>query len=173
MAAVTLESPQSSSRWQRWRKPVLIASLALNVLFLGTVIGAVVRGGGPAGWLRGPGNVMGYIASLPKERREGLMQRSKELRQQARPLREAAKSAARERTAALLAEPFDKQRFLDAQTKQIEAESKLRLLLRDIVAESASGMSQAERKNFLNWREHRRGGMSPDDTDESTPPAKK
>jgi uncharacterized membrane protein len=174
MSTAPLETTQSSSRWQRWRKPILIASVALNVLFIGTVIGAAVRGGGPTSWSRGPGNVVGFIASLPKERREELMTRSKELRMQAKPLREQARLAARERSAALLAEPFDKQRFLDAQTKQIDAESKLRFLLRDIVAESAVGMSLAERRKFLNWREHRRGGgPPPDDADDPAPPAKK
>jgi uncharacterized membrane protein len=163
-------------RTSRWIKVALIASLALNVLFIGTVAGAFWRGG-PGPWAgRGAGNIVGFIASLPPERRAELMQRSKALREQSRALRQAARQTTRDRVAALLAEPFDKQRFIDAQTRQIEADGKLRLMLRDIIAEAASGMSVAERRAFLNWRDRRvgpQGSAERDIPDDSPPPAKR
>jgi len=157
-------------RPSRWLKLALILSLALNVLLVASIAGAIWRGGaGPWGG-RGAGNIVSFMASLPSERRIELMQRSKALREQSRALRQAARQAARERADALVAEPFDKQRFIDAQTRQVEAEGKLRLLFRDIIAEAASSMSPAERRAFLNWRD-RRGGQLGDTADE--PPAKR
>ena len=117
---------------------------------------------------RGAGNIVGYMASLPPDRRAELMQRSKGLREQSRALRQAARQAAKDRAAALLAEPFDKQRFIDAQTRQIEAEQRLRLAVRDVIAEAASNMTAAERRAFLNWRD-RRGGPPPE-ADDAPPP---
>lgn len=161
-------APPPTKRSSRWLKLALILSLAVNVLVFGAIAGAWWRGGaGPWGG-RGAGNIVGYMASLPPDRRAELMQRSKGLREQSRALRQAARQAARDRADALLAEPFDKQRFMDAQTRQIEAEQRLRLAVRDVIAEAASNMTAAERRAFLNWRD-RRGGPPPD-TDDAPPP---
>ncbi len=157
-------------RASRWLKLALILSLALNVLLIASIAGAIWRGGAGSWGGRGAGNIVSFMASLPAERRAELMQKSKGLRDQSRALRQAARQAARERADALVAEPFDKQRFIDAQTRQVEAEGKLRLLFRDIIAEAASSMSPAERRAFLNWRD-RRGGPPGDMADE--PPAKR
>lgn len=170
MSDPTTSVPTAPKRPSRWLKLALILSLALNVLMIASVAGAIWRGAaGPWGGGRGAGNIVGFMASLPPERRTELMQRSKALREQSRALRHAARQAARERGDALVAEPFDKQRFIDAQTRQVEAEGKLRLLFRDIIAEAASSMSPAERRAFLNWRDRR--GSSGDTADE--PPAKR
>lgn len=158
-----------TTRLPRWAKFALIASIALNVLVFGAVAGAFMRGGpdGPAA--RGS-NILGYIATMPQEKRQKLFATTRDLRSQIRPLRQAAREAARERVAALVAEPFDKQRYLAAQTKQIEAESRLRLMLRDLVAEAAATMSQDERRAFARWRTPRHMPMSEDDG--LDPPAK-
>lgn len=160
-------APPPTKPTSRWLKLALILSLAVNVVVFGAIVGAWWRGGGPMGG-RGAGNVVGYIASLPPDRRAELMQRSKGLREQSRALRQAARQAARDRAAALLAEPFDKQRFIDAQTRQIEAEQRLRLAVRDVIAEAASNMTAAERRAFLNWRD--RHGGPPPDADDAPPP---
>lgn len=134
-----------------WLKWLLVASLALNVLIAGVVIGAIVRGGTSGG--RGaPQNVIGYVMSLPADRRQELMQRSANVRPELRALRQQVRAANRERLAALTAEPFDRTRYVAAQTRQIEAETKIRMLMRDIVADTAAGMSLDERRAFLRWR---------------------
>lgn len=158
-------TPPTAKRTSRWLKLALILSLAVNVLFVGSVAGAIWRGGAGPWAGRGAGNIVGFMTSLPPERRSELMQRSKALREQARALRHEARQAARDRSAALLAEPFDKQRFIDAQTRQVDADGKLRLLFRDIIADAAASMTPAERRNFLNWRD-RRGGRPGDETGE-------
>jgi uncharacterized membrane protein len=153
-------------------KAVLIVSLALNVLVFGAVAGTWLRGGPPGfGGYRGGPNIIGYVGSLPAERREVIFTRMKDLREQARALRQTTRQAQRERNAALLAEPFEKQRYVDAQTRQIESEAKLRLLMRDLVAEAAASLSIEERKAFARWRDGRRGGV--DDSDPDPPPGKR
>ena len=156
-------------RWMRW---ALIASLALNLLVVGAVAGSFLRGGGPLGGGRGAGNIIGYVMSLPAERRGELMKRSMTIRGEMRALRQQVRVANRERAAAFTAEPFDRQRYIDAQTRQIEADRQIRLLTRDVVAETAAGMTPDERRAFLRWRGPQRG-QGVDDGDADGPPQKK
>lgn len=162
---------QASVPHRTWVKWALVASLALNVLVVGVVLGAFVRGG-PGG--RGaPQNLIAYVSSLPSERRQDLMKSSATVRPQLKALRHQARAANRERMAALVAEPFDRARYVAAQTRQIEAETKIRVLMRDIVADTAAGMSLEERRAFLRWRPAMRPpGPPPDDGDAPEPPKK-
>jgi uncharacterized membrane protein len=150
-------------------KWLLVASLALNVLIIGVVMGAIARGGQTGG--RGaPQNVIGYVMSLPADRRQELMQRSAGVRPELKALRQQIRAANRERLSALAAEPFDRARYIAAQTRQIETETKVRMLMRDIVADTAAGMSLDERRAFLRWRPGFRN--VPLDGEEADPPKK-
>lgn len=156
-------------RWMRW---AFIASLALNLLVVGAIVGSFVRGGGPWGGGRGgSGNIVGYVMSLPAERRGELLKRSTAIRAEMRALRQQVRSANRDRLAAFTTEPFDRQRYIDAQTRQIEADRQIRLLTRDVVAETAASMTSDERRAFLRWRGPPRGPGAEDDAD--GPPQKK
>lgn len=163
MTVTALDPQQAKRGLPRWARFALVASLALNVLFVGTLLGALWRGGSGGMWGRSGGNIIAYVASLPADKREKLMQNSRELRQQIRPLRETARQAARDRVAALSTEPFDKARYLEAQTRQIDAETKVRMLMRDVVADAAANMTLDERKAFLRWRGPRNAPMHDDD----------
>ncbi len=137
-------------RWS-WMKWLLVGSLALNVLIVGVVVGALARGG-PGGGRGSPQNLIGYVSSMPSERRQLLLQRTSNLRPELKALRQQARLAHRERVAAITAEPFDRSRYIAAQTRQIETETKMRMLMRDIVADTAAAMSLDERRAFLRWR---------------------
>lgn len=144
-----------------WVKYLLFASLALNLLVAGAFASAAFRARQVVG---GGAGVFGFIDHLPKERRDHLQGQVREARMEIRRLREQVRSAARDRAAALLAEPFDKQQYLDAQNRFIEADMKLRRLMRDAVAAIAGQMSQAERRKFVHWRGARRMiGDGPED----------
>lgn len=151
-----------------WVKYLLIASLALNLLVVGALASAAFRGRHlMAG---GGGNLFGYVDRLPKERRDILQRSAGELRPAIRQMREQVRAATKERSTALLAEPFDKQKYINAQSRQIEVETKLRLLMRDAVAEVAGTMSLEERRAFLHWRgRHLLGG----DGSDGEPPHKR
>ena len=171
MADVSHAEPRPvDRRMPRWAKFALVGSLALNVLFIGAMIGAVLRGPHASAG-RGSNNIIAYVATLPVEERQKLMAQMKDMRQQVRPLRQAAREAARERAASLVAEPFDKQSYLAAQTRQIEAETKLRLLMRDLVADAAASMTGEQRKAFVRWRGPRQ--MPPLYDDDGSEPAGK
>jgi uncharacterized membrane protein len=155
-----------------WVKFLLIASLALNVLIAGMVGGMFLRGSGGwhAGGSGGGNNIFAFMAQLPKERRDALHTKAHELRGTVRELRETVRAASKERAVALGAEPFDRQRYINAQTRQIEADTKLRLLMRDAVAQLAADMTLEERRAFLKWRGQRRM-VGPSDASLDEPPA--
>ncbi len=160
------EKPGATGRsWIKW---LLVASLALNVLIVGVVIGAFVRGGG--GGRGASQNLIGFVSSLPAERRQDLMKRTASVRPELKALRQQSRAATRERMAAITAEPFDRARYISAQTRQIETETKIRMLMRDIVADTAAGMSLDERRAFLRWRPAFRAPGS--DDSEMEPPKK-
>jgi uncharacterized membrane protein len=161
MDAPIATSASSSRPWLKW---LLVASLAVNVLIVGVVLGAMFRGG-----QRGaPQNIVGYVMSLPNERRQDLMKRSAAVRAEVKALRQQVRAAARERNAAIIAEPFDRARYVAAQTKQIEAEAKVRMIMRDVVAETAAGMTLDERRGFMRWRGSSRSSL----LDDGDPPQK-
>jgi uncharacterized membrane protein len=166
MSDVTENAAPMRASWKKW---MLVASLALNVLIFGVVLGAFVRGGAPGG--RGaPQNLLGYVTSLPADRRQDLMKRSAPLRPELKALRQQARAANRDRLAAFTTEPFDRALYVEAQTRQIETETKIRMLMRDIVADTAAGMSLDERRAFLRWRPAFRA--QPADDAEPEPPKK-
>ena len=73
-----------------------------------------------------------------------------------RPFRREVRAAREETTKALSAEPFDRQQFLAAQSKQAEAENRARAAVQDLYLKIAESLTPEERRAFVNWREHRR-----------------
>lgn len=136
---------------------LLIASLALNCLFLGMAAAAMWR-------LRGPGpthayivpNLLGYASTLPSERRKQLWDLSEQERQILRPFRREVRMAREEVVRALAAEPFNREEFMAAQARQGEAENRARAAVDNLYAKIASGLTLEERRNFQGWRHHRR-----------------
>jgi uncharacterized membrane protein len=175
MAVTDLDTSRGKFPLPRWAMLLLVASLAFNVMIVGLVAGAVWRAGGIGG-LGAPRNAggsnMGYVFSLPTERRDQLLSRAGSLRQQVMPMRREVRQAARARNEALLAEPFDRDRFLAAQAQLIEAEGRMRMVMSRMLADAAAGMTPEERRAFAHWRGGggRRGGMMPDSDDDPRGP---
>jgi uncharacterized membrane protein len=172
MTAPQLETGSATPATRRWPRYLLIASLALNLLFIGMTASAMW----PNRWGPQRGNatnIMGFLAQLPPERRAKLMSAMRDVRPELRALRQQIRAAAEDRVAAIKSETFDKQRYIDAQTQQIEAETKLRLLMRTVFAETAGSMSADERRAFLRWRGAARVQGDAPDPDTETAPAKK
>jgi uncharacterized membrane protein len=136
-------------------KYLLIGSLALNLLVFGAIASMALRG--PGGWHHpGSGSIFAFMAQLSPARREELQRHTREIRASVQTLRDTVRASSRERVAALSAEPFDRQAYITAQTRQIEADTKLRMMMRDAVAETAAKMTADERRAFLRWRGQRR-----------------
>src|SRR5262249_54301106 len=88
MTAVTAGIPDS--RTPRWLMPVLVGSLALNMIVIGAAGSLIWRGQPDAPFgRRVVANIIGYAATLPAERRAELERQIKDERQKAWPLRRA------------------------------------------------------------------------------------
>jgi uncharacterized membrane protein len=153
-----------------WAKYLLIGSLALNVLVFGAVASMALRG--PGAWHQeGQSNIFAFMSQLSPERRDELQRQAREMRGTIRELRETVRAASRERAATMLVDPFDRQRYINAHTRQIEADTKLRTVLRDAVADTAAKMTLEERRAFARWRGQRRmmGSSDPGLDDQPAP----
>ncbi len=167
---MTAKAP-GSSRAVRW---VLLASLALNALFVGGLVSAVVRHGGPlmmtaAGGT--PNGIGAFVGGLPAERRGAVWKSTGDKRRQLAPLRRDVRAARRDVLSALTTEPFDQAAFAAAQTRLIEAEHRQRLGQRDILVDVVGTLTAEERRAFIRSRGPVRGGQ-PGEEDEATQPKK-
>src|SRR5687767_10862888 len=144
-------------RTPRWLLVALIASLALNLIIVGSVAGAMWRFRKPPPWASAvTPNLLGYASTLPAPRRKQLWDTTAEERGHIRPFRREVRVAREETIKALIAEPFEKQRFLAAQARQSEAESRARQAVQDLYVKIAEGLTPEERRAFPSWRERRR-----------------
>jgi uncharacterized membrane protein len=152
---------------------VLIASLALNLLMLGTLGGSI--------WafrnnvMMGDGvnaHLLGFTRTLPTERRYEVWQATRTERRALRPSRKEVRKARAEARKVLNAAPFDKQKFADAQMRVLEAEVKARREAHQLFIAVASVLTPEERAAFAKWRPTRHGDRmrpyrrdgDPDDT---------
>jgi uncharacterized membrane protein len=155
------EAGSSESRFvrraPRWMLVVLFASLAVNLVIVGSVAGAVWRHRGPPAWAGVViPNLLGYASTFAPDRRKQIWELTRTERGRMRPFRREVRAAREETTKALAAEPFDRQQFLAAQAKQAEAENRARAAVQDLYVKIAENLTPEERRAFVNWRDHRR-----------------
>ncbi len=142
----------------RWMQVALVLSLALNLVIIGLVAGAVWRFRPPphlVGSVVIP-NLLGYASTLPAARRKELWNATAEERNHVRPFRREVRAAREETIKALIAEPFDLQKFKAAQARQAETENRARQAVQDLYIKIADSLTPEERHAFPRWREHRR-----------------
>jgi uncharacterized membrane protein len=142
----------------RWMQVALLLSLAVNLVIVGLVAGAVWRFRPPphhAANIVIP-NLLGYASTLPAQRRKALWDATAEERNQVRPYRREVRAAREETIKALTAEPFDRERFKAAQARQADTENRARKAVQDLYVKIADGLTPEERHAFPGWREHRR-----------------
>src|SRR5262245_10716491 len=123
MTAAVTTAPQPAGRKPRWMMVALLASLALNLLIVGWVAGAVWRFRKPPVFAATiTPNLLGYASTLAPERRKQLWDATAQERRHVRPFRREVRAAREETVKALIAEPFEKQRFIAAQVHLAEVE---------------------------------------------------
>jgi uncharacterized membrane protein len=156
MTAVVTD--MSSTRATRWLMPVLIGSLALNLIVIGAVGSLLWRGSESNGTLgrRVVPNVVGYAVTLPPDRVKELEELTKEEWQRVRPLRRALLEARDASNKALTAEPFDRERYFAAQARLVEADKASREAAFKLHSAIAVHLTPEERRGFLSWRERQR-----------------
>ena len=163
-------------RASRWLMPILIGSLALNLIVLGAAGSLVWRSYfGPEG--NGIGrrvvpSVLGYAVTLPPARVKELEQLTKEEWQQVRPLRRTLVAAREEVIRALTAEPFDQARFAAAQAHLVEADQRSREAAFKLHAALSIHLTPQERRAYMHWREQQQRPQNPLDVPEAPAAAK-
>lgn len=158
---MTIERPGAAAPRSRWPFYALIASLAVNLLFVGWVGAAMWHHRhGPGGWRGGEeGGLMGFARQVPEDRRAALRTKLKAARETVRPLRAAVNDAWTAANASLAAEPFDKAAGKAAFDRAIEADSKMRAKIDDELLTIAESLTSDERKALQAWREKRKPKM--------------
>jgi uncharacterized membrane protein len=156
MSDAAMALGQAVRRAPRWMLLLLIASLAVNFLILGLAAGAMWKFRGPPPLAGVTPNLLGYASTLPSDRRKALWDGTEAERQHLRPFRRDVRTAREETIKALVAEPFDREKFIAAQDKQSEAEQRARQAVQGLFAKIAAGLTPEERRAFPRWREHRR-----------------
>ncbi|MGE0626593.1 MAG: periplasmic heavy metal sensor [Hyphomicrobiaceae bacterium] len=164
-------------RRRRWLWTALVLSLAVNALFVGIALRAAwnFRNASFVSVSGVDRRLPGFVETLPPDRRQVLKQSNAFLsREQLRPLRRELRQARAEAVRAFIADPFDKQAFLAAETRLTKAEADLREAIRSTLPNIAERLTVEERRDFLRWGRHRhrggnRAGRGPSDDDRAPP----
>ena len=160
----------TNTRPARWTMPVLVGSLALNLIVIGAIGSLLWRShsestGGQLGRRVVP-NVVGYAVTLPPERVSELERLTKEEWQKVRPLRRTLMEARAEAMKALAAEPFDRERYLAAQARLAAADQASREAAFKLHTAISVNLTPEERRGFPRWREGQRLPQNPLDVPE-------
>lgn len=156
---VTNSALPSSQRPRSYRI-VLLASLALNAVFIGGLMSAFLRHDRTLFSARagaGQQNLAAYVATLPAERRTTIFKAASDKRQALMQHRGVVRRARDEAQASLALEPFDREKYLSAQTRLVQAEYDQRLSQRDMFVDIAGAMLPEERRAYIRWRGPPRG----------------
>ncbi len=174
MTPTPLPTPTPAAPKRRW---LLITSLALNMLFVGTIGGAVFarhrmatpdmfgmsKGGGEPG-------MRAFFRSLPQDRRPTFRPFVEQVRMTVRPLRQSMQRAREAARLALVAEPFDRARFETATNELLGAEAATRRAMGSILASALTAMTPQERLQFHTFRQKSGSrGVPPPVDDDAAP----
>lgn len=151
---MTTNETETTPRRPRWLKALLIASLGLNLLFIGGAAGAFWkhRHRGPYGET----GLLGFVRQLPAAKYTDLKSYVASEREKLKALQDAVRAGWTETNAILGEEPFDKEKLKAAMGRTIEAETRRHTAIADTLVETASKLTAEERKALKAWRERSR-----------------
>ncbi len=137
----------------RWLMAVLVVSLLLNGLVVG-LMGArwwSLRSGPPLFGSSDNAHLFGLAVTLPESRHRELRSAVEGERAAMRPLRQRRWQARDEVRDALIAHPFDAQRFADAQKRLFDIEQETRLATLKVIEEIVPRLTPEERSALAQW----------------------
>lgn len=158
-----MSEEEKAGRKRRWVKPVLIISLALNLLFVGLMFGALWNWG--QGKWGGPRHkvfesaVQQMITELPPEKRANAKDILSRLRAEVLPRSKDRRAARTRAIKALKADPFNKDELQDALADIRQIRIDVDKGLHTLALELVSQLSAAERARLLEIyrsKKHRR-----------------
>lgn len=135
--------------------PALIASLALNLLFVGLFAAAAWHHFQKSQSANEPG-LLAFVKQLPENRQDAVRNEITGARAAMKDLRVDVRKSWIDANAMLTQEPFDKAKFAEALAKLRETENVFKTALNNALAETAASLSPEERKILQSWREKRR-----------------
>ncbi|MET0407009.1 MAG: periplasmic heavy metal sensor [Hyphomicrobium sp.] len=143
----------------------LIASLAVNLLFVGLFVTAAWHLHQEEEKPKSPG-LLGFVHELSPDRRAPVEQEIAAARDSMKDLRSSVRQSWLDANALLTAEPFDKAKFTAGLMQLRDVEARYRTSIYNMVAETASVLTPEERKLFQKWRAERRAKfLNPNDDD--------
>ena len=156
---MTIETPEPKGRPSRWLYTALFVSMAANLLIIGAVAGGMWRFrhhgmGGP-----GERGLMGFVRQLPSDRQAVIGKDLGIEKEKLRPIRQEIQDGWAATTAAIGAEPFDKERLKAATAKSAEARAHMQGALSNAIIELAEKLTPNERKLLQAWHEKQRHVM--------------
>lgn len=139
---------------------LLVISLALNLLIVGAAVGGFImhsRGPEPvfSGAALSPGELMGFLRTIPAERRRAIRQVLSNERQRLQGLRSGVAAARETLGEAMVAEKLDTAALTVATNQLYVAEGNLRRAQLDAAMAIAAIMTRDERQKFVEWRRSR------------------
>jgi len=164
--------PEAAKRsfLERWGKPLLVCSLALNLVTVGLIVGAGMRErrlmhgvaatrlATPEGKAAAQLGSLAFVETMKPERRDSLLAPVKERWEALKALRREVRAARIEFIRIMDSEPFDPDRARAKATRIIEAENSARSAFHALLIEIVRGMTPDERNEFKRWRIEARGG---------------
>jgi uncharacterized membrane protein len=174
---VTVEVDQMLSERPRYVYFALIASLAMNLLFVGGFAAAAWHLHHEMEEPKAPG-LLSFIAGLPADRKAPLQKEILAAREAQKDLRANVRQSWLDANALLTVEPFDKAKFSAALAQLKDVEAHYRASIYNMVSDTAGMLTPDERKQLQKWRADRRakflnppsGPDKPDVKDENGKP---
>lgn len=149
---MSTDTQKTPGGW-RWGRITLIASLALNLLFVGAIGGSIWAMW--AGYWSGPrhhafaGAVHHLMRTLPDERRKTVRQVLRGHRGEIKPLRREVRKARRAAARAMRREPLDEAALRNALGELRAAETKISAAVAEMAVELAKTLDLEERRELL------------------------
>ena len=152
---MTVEVDQRPPGRSRYLYPAFIASLALNLLFIGWVSAAAWHHRSEE-LKRNEHGMLDFVKELPADRQSPVRDEIIAARASLKDLRASVRKSWIETNNLLTAEPFDKEKFKTAMTQLRDVENQYKTALNNALADTAEKLSPDERKLLKSWRETRR-----------------
>jgi uncharacterized membrane protein len=152
---VTVEVNRFAPVQPRYLYPAFVASLALNLLFIGLFAAAAWHHREESARSNEPG-LLGFVKELPENRQAAVRNEITGAREALKDLRASVRKSWVDANALLTVEPFDKAKFTAALAKLRMSEDLYKTGLNNAMADTAANLSPDERKILQSWREKRR-----------------
>jgi uncharacterized membrane protein len=154
---VTIEVNQSmSSDRTRYLYLALIASLAVNLLFVGLFSTAAWHLHQEEGEKPRDIGLLGFVGELPADRQGAIRQEVLSARESINSLKANLRQAWLETNSVLTNEPFDKDKFSASLMQLRDVEARYRTGIYDMISRTAGLLTPDERQQLQKWRAARR-----------------